>query len=120
MKIKVDENLPAKTVELLRLAGHDALSLPEQGYSGAPDALVSEVIRTEGRSFITLDTGFADIRMYPPEEYAGIIVIRPRHSGGEILMSILERMIPYLERERLAGLLWIVNERRIRVRGEAP
>lgn len=34
MKFKIDENLPVEAVLLLREAGHDALSVHEQGLRG--------------------------------------------------------------------------------------
>ncbi len=37
MKFKVDENLPAELLDDLRIAGHEAETVPEQGLSGAPD-----------------------------------------------------------------------------------
>ncbi|MGH8528082.1 MAG: DUF5615 family PIN-like protein [Gammaproteobacteria bacterium] len=38
MKFKVDENLPADLLDDLRVAGHEAETVPEEGLTGAPDA----------------------------------------------------------------------------------
>ena len=118
MRFKIDENLPSTAANLLREAGHDALTVIEQGHGGASDSVVADVLRVEGRALITLDTGFADIRSYPPSEFPGIIVIRPRRSEGGQVLRILKKVARTLEEERLDGLLWIVDAKRIRIRGE--
>ena len=49
MRFKVDENLPVEAVDVLRRVGHDAVSVAEQGLSGAIDTVIGEVSRVEGR-----------------------------------------------------------------------
>jgi predicted nuclease of predicted toxin-antitoxin system len=68
-KFKVDENLPVDVVELLSLAGHDAVSVLDQQLGGRPDPLLASVCQHEGRALVTLDLDFADIRTYPPSSY---------------------------------------------------
>ncbi len=60
MKFKVDENLPIQCVDQLREGGHDALSVNEQGLSGAADPRIAEVCTAEGRVLVSLDLDFAD------------------------------------------------------------
>ncbi|HMO51489.1 MAG TPA: DUF5615 family PIN-like protein [Kiritimatiellia bacterium] len=60
MDFKLDENLPAEACQLLRNAGHDALSVLDQHLGGAPDSHVAAVCLAESRTFITLDTDFAN------------------------------------------------------------
>jgi len=38
MKFKVDENLPADLLDDLRVAGHEAETVPKEGLTGTPDA----------------------------------------------------------------------------------
>jgi hypothetical protein len=64
----------------------------------------------------TLALGLADIRAYPPAESAGILVLRPRDQRTASIVALLARVLPLLETESLAGALWIVDERRVRVR----
>ena len=66
---------------------------------------------------VTLDLDFADIRTYPPSDYAGIIVLRLTLLDKFHVLSVLQRVLPVLEREPLAGKLWIVDESSVRVRG---
>lgn len=66
MKFKIDENLPTEAALLMKENGHDALTIMEQNLSGSSDSNIAEICRKEKRVLITLDTDFADIQMYPP------------------------------------------------------
>lgn len=76
MRFKLEENLPQDAPLLLREAGHDATSVLEQDLGGEPDDRIAAVCRDEQRALITLDLDFTNIRAYPPNEAAGIIVLR--------------------------------------------
>ncbi len=54
MRFKTDENLPAEVAELLRSAGHDALTVLDQHLGGHPDRSLGDIVRNEQRSLITL------------------------------------------------------------------
>ena len=43
---------------------------------GTSDENLARTCRSELRALLTFDVGFADLRAYPPEEYAGFIVLR--------------------------------------------
>jgi predicted nuclease of predicted toxin-antitoxin system len=107
-KFKVDENLPTEAAELLSGAGHDAVTVVDQRMAGQPDTNVAAVCRREGRAVVTLDLDFADIRAYPPSDYAGIIVLRLVRLHKPHVPSVLQRLLPLLESEPLFGKLWIV------------
>jgi predicted nuclease of predicted toxin-antitoxin system len=55
MKIKLDEILPNAIMELLRAAGHDAMTVADQGLGGAADPKVLRVATSEGRTLLTFD-----------------------------------------------------------------
>lgn len=85
---------------------------------GEADSTIIDVCVREKRVLVTLDLGFADIRAYPPNQYPGLIVLRVHEQGKEHVIRTFEHAIPVLGRERIKGRLWIVEERRIRIRGE--
>ncbi len=116
-KFKVDENLPLEAAELLCGAGHDAVTTVQQHMVGSPDTMLAGACRSEGRAILTLDQDFADIRAYPPGDYDGIIVLRLWRLDKPLVLSVLRRLLPALEREPLLGKLWIVEEASIRMRG---
>ena len=118
MRFKVDENLPVEVADLLRAAGHDALTVLDQKLGGHPDRTLGDTVRDEKRALITLDLDFADIRTFPPSEYSGLIVLRLAIQAKPRVLWLIERMIPLLNTEPLIGMLWMVDETALRVRGE--
>jgi hypothetical protein len=66
---------------------------------------------------ITLDIDFADIRTYPPGQYAGLVVLRLKQQDKESVLKVIARLTKAFGAEELARYLWIVDEQRIRVRG---
>ena len=116
LKFKIDENMPAEAAVLLAGAGHDAVTVPQQRLGGQPDPSVANVCRQEGRAIVTLDLDFADIRAYPPADYAGIIVLRLHHLDKLRILAVLQRLLGVLGQEPLAGKLWIVEEGSMRIR----
>jgi len=116
LRFKVDENLPIEVAVVLRNAGFLADTVWDEGLSGASDHDIALVCRQEGRALITLDLDFADIRTYPPEEYAGIIVLRLRQQDKISVLAVMQPLISLLQRESVRGHLWIVDEKRVRIR----
>jgi predicted nuclease of predicted toxin-antitoxin system len=56
---------------MLRLAGHDALSVLEQDLGGWADPGIASICQAVGRVLVTLDADFADVRAYPPGAIPG-------------------------------------------------
>ncbi len=120
MQFKIDENLPVEAAELLRHAGHDALTIHDQRMVGDPDPQVAAACQLEQRAIVTLDLDFSDIRTYPPGDYYGIVVLRPRIQAKPGVLALVVQLIAFLDSELLAGNLWILQENGLRIReGEA-
>ena len=116
MRFKVDENLPVELAEELRVAGYDAITLASQRLTGTADFDLAEVCRSETRAMVTLDLDFADIRTYPPEDYPGLIVLRIARQDKPYVLSVFRKVLEMIRREPLEERLWIVEEKRIRIR----
>ncbi|MBK5940009.1 DUF5615 family PIN-like protein [Halochromatium roseum] len=117
MKFKTDENLPLEVAASLREDGHDALTVIDQRMAGSPDADLAAACRTERRALVTLDLDFADPRAYPPDQYCGLIILRPRIQTIQIFLRLTRQMLQLLDQQPLIGHLWIVEEQRVRIRG---
>lgn len=78
MKFKIDQNIPEEAAELLRSAGHDAMTTREQGLTRASDSEIARVCREEDRAILTFDLDFGDVRTFPPEDHPGLIVLRTK------------------------------------------
>ena len=118
MRFKVDENLPTEAAEALRAAGHDAPTVLGQGVGGMPDFDLAALVKREERALLTFDQGFGDIRFHPPGEYSGLVVLRLKRQDKAHLLSVLPRLIETLDSQALQGRVCIVEESRIRIRGE--
>ena len=116
MKFKIDENLPVDTAILLSEAGHDAHTVLQEGLGGADDQVLADLCKREGRTLVTFDQGFADIRLYPPKEFPGLIVFKLHSQNKILVLSQLQRLVGLLEKESPNGQLWIVELSRVRVR----
>lgn len=116
MRFKVDENLPEELVAILRNAGWDALSVIEQELGGADDSRIGLVCRNEGRILVTFDRGFANIRAYAPEKHPGFVIFRLRSQDKPHVLDVASRLVTALQQHQLENELWIVEEKRIRIR----
>jgi predicted nuclease of predicted toxin-antitoxin system len=115
LKVKLDENLGNRAIDLFRETGHDVTTVAGQDLGGTSDDGLIEVCRTEGRVLVTLDLDFSNVLRFPPERYAGIVVLRVPHPIE--LDTIRERvgvLLKASEQEELSGRLWIVERDRIR------
>ncbi len=120
MKFKIDENLPREVAELFVNGGHDVETVHAEGLVGATDDDLARVCQSEGRAIVTLDVGFGDFRRYPLQQFSGIIVLRPRSAGRLATVRLAVATASSLNIEPLAGCLWIVSEKGIRIRKGAP
>lgn len=118
MRFKTDENLHPEVAELLRQRGHDAMTVWDQGLRGHPDSEITEACQREGRALVTLDLDFGNIMTYPPQAYPGLIVLRINDQSRRMVLQLLARALPFIERKPIAGLLLVIDEVAIRVRGE--
>lgn len=113
MKLKLDENLPARLAAVLRSLGHDVDTVPQEGLSGMVDAEVWRSAQEAGRFLITQNLDFSDIRRYAPGTHHGLLLVRLRVPGRLALTERIRALFTREAVERLEGLL------RRRDRGEA-
>ena len=115
MQLKLDENLSPDFREPLVRAGHDVATVYEQRLGGADDPKVAEGCKREGRCLVTADQDFAQIIDYPPEQFAGIVVLRHPQPTLQGMRDLVAQLAVAVERESPIGRLWIVEPGRIRI-----
>lgn len=116
MRFKIDENLPVEVADILQQAGHEAETVRAENLVGVNDQHLSAVCQEEKRILITLDLGFADIRSYAPEGSPGFIVLRSKRQDNSTILITIQNLVSAFEKEEVVGKLWIVEEKRIRIR----
>ena len=98
------------------MAGLQADTVADEGMTGADDSKLAAASRSEVRVLVTLDLDFANIRAYPPADYAGIVVLRPKRQDKPSVLDLVRRLALVLVNRPPAGELWIVQPDRIRFR----
>ena len=93
MRILADENMPDRTVELLRMAGHDVHFVKETMPSEA-DPNVLDVATGENRLLVTQDKDFGDI-----------VVNRNQPAPHGVVLFRLHNDIPDADRFRLMAAI---------------
>lgn len=107
MKIKLDENIPARLADILTQLGHDTDTIYREGYAGSHDDQVWQITQQNQRFLITQDLDFSDIRRFVPGSHFGILLVRLRDLGREALLKRIEFLF---QQKMLRGgsivLLW--------------
>lgn len=118
MEFLIDADLPRPTAEVIRLKGHQARDVRDAGLGSAPDEAIAEYAKANGLCLITGDFDFADIRRYPPENYAGLAVLGlPENANREFILQLVKAFLDHPEIiAQLPGRLAIVEPGRIRLR----
>ncbi len=119
MKLKLDENLGGTAFRYLENAGCDVSTVRLQNLCGSADRDLIEVCASEGRCLVTLDLDFSNPLQFPPENYAGIVVLRlPRQPSGEDIIDCLQTLVAAVPLGTpLVGTLRIVSKGRVREYG---
>jgi predicted nuclease of predicted toxin-antitoxin system len=116
MRLKIDENLHEDVAAQFAAAGYEAHTVYDEGLRGSSDEIIIERCQNEERILVTLDLDFADIRTYPPASHLGVIVLRLGNQSRSHILHVLAPVSALLNKEPIAGRLWIVSEAGVRVR----
>jgi hypothetical protein len=116
MKIKLDENIGQRGIELLTSSGHDVLTVRDQNLQGARDETLFRVCAGEDRVPITLDHDFGQVLRFPPEQSAGLVILEPgTRATPQALLDRLRDFLALAEMRSPEGTLWIVEPGRVRI-----
>ena len=98
MRFFIDADLPNRAAEVVRELGHDALLSREIGRATAPDDEVAAYATANDRCLITGDFDFADVRVFDPSRYAGIVVLTlPRTADTPYIEVLIREFFRHLD-----------------------
>jgi hypothetical protein len=85
MRFLIDANMPRSTAESLRRCDHEAVDVRDIGMGGAADSDIAPYAEQNRLALVTRDLDFADIRNYPPAQYASRLAYAA--TAGGLTMS---------------------------------
>ncbi|MGH7492567.1 MAG: DUF5615 family PIN-like protein [bacterium] len=121
MKFKLDENFGKRTQHLFKASGHETQTVREEGLQGSPDQTLFRHCLREQRCLVTLDLDFTDVTRFPPQQTAGIAVVRiPQNPSLPVLENLVQQLLHMLTLSSIDGQLWIIEAGRIRIYQKDP
>jgi hypothetical protein len=109
VKLKRDENLPRRFVDVLAALGHDVDSVPEERRSRRDDGAVWEAAQSASRFLITQDLDFADAPW----------LIQPDEEQREAFFDRVSSLFAFEDVENWNGALVSATTRKVRVKRPA-
>lgn len=117
MKIKLDENLPARLKNVLTAYGHEIDTVNDEGLTGQPDQAVWRASQAEARFLITQDLDFSDTRQFVPGTHCGILLVRLREPSAQALLDQVAAVA--IEIEKWRGCFVVLTEHKLRIKYHA-
>jgi predicted nuclease of predicted toxin-antitoxin system len=116
MRIKLDENLPFRLVEILTHLGHQVDTVPQESLSGLDDFRIWQETQKAKRFLITQDLDFSDIRQFVPGTHHGLLLVRLRDPGRQALAQRVSALFQTEDVEAWSRCFVVATERKIRIR----
>jgi predicted nuclease of predicted toxin-antitoxin system len=116
VKIKLDENLPARLVRLLAELGHDTDTVSQEGFTGRPDSHIWTAAQAAERFLITQDLDFSDIRRFAPGTHHGLLLVRLRAPGRGALARRVQAVFQTELVDTWKRAFVVVTDHKLRVR----
>lgn len=116
MRFLIDNNLPPRFAEQLRLVGHDAVHIREVDSPKADDESITRRALDEGRVVVAQDTDFGTILAMSGATGPSCIVFRRKRKTVEELLPLLLENLTEIEPDLVKGAIVVFEDFRIRVR----
>jgi len=116
MHFKLDENIPTALCSTLAGKGFTASTVYSQGLSGVKDRELARHCRQKEYVLVTLDADFSNVTLYPPKDYQGFIILRPKSQGIRAVSQFFEKFLTRFDIRTARHKTIIVEEQYIRIR----
>lgn len=116
MNFLIDASLPRSTKAVIESLGHDAVDVRDILPPASSDADIASIALDKNRVIITRDFDFANILLYPPEKYPGIIVLKLRALKPAEINRLIELFLTTTSSETILHSLIILEPTRYRVK----
>jgi predicted nuclease of predicted toxin-antitoxin system len=115
VRIKLDENIPARLARDLGDLGHDVETVVDEGLAGRDDSQIWQAAQLEARFFVTQDLDFSDIRQFAPGSHAGLLLVRLRNPGRTALAAAVREAFSFQASADWKGCFVVITEAKLRV-----
>lgn len=109
----IDECVSFQTYLLINTLGFTVKTVLDITHSGATDSDIFKIAQNQSLVIVTLDRGFGDIRIYPPNSHNGIIVLKAYGLNSLQQCHTVLEMLLKVESD-FNGSLFIVDGNRYR------
>ena len=116
IRLKLDENLPARRVAHLAALGYDVDTVPDEGLAGAADDRVWLAAQDAGRFLVTQDLDFSDVRRFRPGTHPGLLLARVPQDDQWRLCELVTSWFRSADPASWAGCVVVATPRKVRVR----
>ena len=116
MNFLIDANIPRSTKAVIESLGHNVVDVRDILPPASPDSDVASLALAENRVIITRDQDFANILLYPPEKYPGIIVLKVRAFKPPNINRLIEVFLTTNPPEIISHSLIILEPTRFRIK----
>jgi predicted nuclease of predicted toxin-antitoxin system len=113
-----DASMPRSTAPLIQSRGHDATDVRDIGLGTAQDDAIAAHAQAQKMAILSRDFDFADIQIYPPDQYAGIVVVDlPCTTTASTSLNLVDAFLGQTQTlNDLPGRLAIIEPGRTRLR----
>lgn len=115
MRLLLDANIPRSTKVVLAACGHDVVDVRDILPPAAPDSVIYERAKQEGRLLITRDYDFLNILLYPPAGTPGIIVVKVHQLSARAIALLLRDFLDRMTESQIQNALIVLEPHRYRL-----
>jgi len=116
MRFLLDENTSKGLARFLTKAGHDVVRSVKVGLSGADDEELALWAKAHDCVLVTFDDDFLNDIVFPPEEYAGFIVVLISNRTPKRTIATVRLALAHLGDVSLAGALVVIEDEGVSIR----
>ena len=109
----IDECVSFQTYWLISASGFPVKTVLDITHSGATDSELFKIAQSQTLVIVTLDRGFGDVRIYPPNSHNGIIILKAYDLNSLQKCHTVLEMLLKVESE-FKGTLFIVDGNKYR------
>ena len=116
MRLFADENIPPPTILFLRELGYDVRGVDDDELVSVSDDVIFGHVQQQGRTLLTYNADFVDLRELVGKDHHGIIRLRLSSQRVADLNSVLQGALERLEGMDLKNMLVTVSSEQTRMR----